>query len=221
MQAQQVLRVHDEQLLVLLLVMATEEEDRCALVVQAGAEQAGDRVLDVLPVAGDLARSGPRDQTALCPGVPWTDALVVGVEQVAKPVVEGLVAGGRSEQELLVEPRGVGSMPLGGLASGIDWAVWSSAASGAASISVSARLSVNAAWSPRPTSRIAVVRAVVSMVMSGADYRRMTRTLDSLAPDAQRSTGLSSSASAGQLMTMLTEPSGNRPSEPTTSAAAS
>ena len=112
---QHVLDVHQQELLVLLLVLDAQlhqgQDGRPGVPVQ----QLGHRRVDVAPVVGDLHDAGTGDQAPVGPGVPGTDGLVVGVEEEPEVRVEELVAGERGlEQEGLEEPGGVGPVPLGG-----------------------------------------------------------------------------------------------------------
>ena len=78
---QHVLDVHDEQLLVLLLVVQAELEQLGGPRRDRSIEQLAHRDVDVLAVPGDLGAARPRDQAALGAGVPRPDRLVVGVEE--------------------------------------------------------------------------------------------------------------------------------------------
>ena len=111
-----VLDVHQQQLLMLLL-MVHAELDECGNVgpVRVGTvDELAHCGIDVRPVAADLLDVRSRDQTALIAGMSRSDGLVVRVEQVAELEIEGVVAGeARLEQEGLEEPGGVPAVPLG------------------------------------------------------------------------------------------------------------
>jgi hypothetical protein len=110
-----VLDVHEEQLLVLLLVVEAEGHELVDRLADVGREDGAHRTVDGLPVGPDLGGGRPGDLAALGPGVPGADGLVVRVEQVAEGLVERLVAGVVGlEDERLEEPGGVGPVPLRG-----------------------------------------------------------------------------------------------------------
>ena len=110
---QHVLDVHDQQLLVLLLVVQTQFDE----VEQVGwhrRDRREHRVVDVLAVVGDLGDAGTRQQPTLGTWMPRADCFVVRVEQVPEVGVERVVARLRAGQdEGLEEPRRVRSVPLG------------------------------------------------------------------------------------------------------------
>ena len=103
------------QLLVLLLVLQAEADQRGDLgVVAAAGEQRLHALVDVGAIALDVGEAGPRDEAALRPRVLLADTLVVAVEENAKGRVEGNEAGLEAlEQEGLEEPGDVGEVPLG------------------------------------------------------------------------------------------------------------
>jgi hypothetical protein len=111
------LDVHQHQLLVLLLVMDAEldqRRDRRPRVAVGAGDERKHRVGHSGAVSSDLADPRPRQQPALRPRMARADLLVVGVEQVAERGVERAVAGNMFlEQERLEEPGGVREVPLG------------------------------------------------------------------------------------------------------------
>ena len=111
--AEHVLDVHEQQLLVLLLVVEAELDERGRRRGVARVDELVHRVVDVRAVLRDLVDARPREQTALRARVPRTDRFVVRVEEVRVRGVERRVAGepGR-EDERLEEPGGVGPVPL-------------------------------------------------------------------------------------------------------------
>ncbi len=112
---EQVFHVHQEQFLVLLLVMAAQfDQSPRRLVQPSGLEETRHRVLHVLPVACDVSDPRAGHQPALWARVPRADGLVVGVEQV--PVGRVVLGVGRigPKDELLEEPRRMRPVPLGG-----------------------------------------------------------------------------------------------------------
>ena len=90
-----VLDVHEQQLLVLLLVVQAElDEARWARVERRRRRACGHGGVDVPAVVADLLDgAGPAQQAALGAGVPGARLLVVRVEQVVVARVEGPVAG--------------------------------------------------------------------------------------------------------------------------------
>ena len=104
--------VHDEQLLVLLLVVQTQLEQLGRSLGHTTVDELQNGGVDVLAVLGDLRDAWAGDQPALGSGVTSADGLVVGVEQEPEALVVGRVLG--SEHERLEEPRRVGAVPLGG-----------------------------------------------------------------------------------------------------------
>ncbi len=113
---QDVLDVHEQQLLMLLFVMQAEY-DELGRVGVAGVDQVVHRVVDVRAVLRDFADRRAREQPALRSRVPRPDRFVVGVEEVRVRRIERRVAaalafGVGREQEGLEEPRGVRPMPF-------------------------------------------------------------------------------------------------------------
>src|SRR4051812_16973735 len=70
-------------------------------------------LFDVPPVTRDLGNSGSSDQAALRPRLSPSDGFVIGVEEEAVTRVEDGIVRVAAEDELLEEPAGVASMPLG------------------------------------------------------------------------------------------------------------
>ena len=93
---QHVLEVGHQQLLVLLLVVQAEHDQRrdaLEQLVVGGLEQVEHVLVDVGAVAVDVGDRRARDQAALGAAVPFADGVVVRVEQVRVLRVERLVAG--------------------------------------------------------------------------------------------------------------------------------
>ena len=110
---QEVLGVHQQKLLVLLLMMKPEF-DKLIDTVVTSCQQCSHRVRDVAPIGQDFPDPGPGDHAALRPRMPRTDRLVVGIEKifigrVEHPVVPRM----RPQHEGLEEPRRVGQVPFG------------------------------------------------------------------------------------------------------------
>ena len=111
---QDVLDVHQQELLVLLLVLDAELDQRRRRPPRGLSRRVGHGLVDVGPVLGDLLDPGPGQQPPVVPRIPGAHALVVGVEQVAEVGMEGSVpVETGDEQEGLEEPGGVGPVPLG------------------------------------------------------------------------------------------------------------
>ena len=121
---EQVLDVHQQELLVLLLVLDAQLDQRTDRRIGAGPsvadgsgaiQELGHGGVHVAPVGGHLVDARSGDQAALGPRVLGTDPLVVGVEQGAVGGMDGHIALEVGfEEERLEEPRGVGPVPLGG-----------------------------------------------------------------------------------------------------------
>ena len=110
MTRQQMEGVHQDQLLVLLLVVDAELDQVELLGGRVGIEQSVHRLVDVVAVVDDPLVGWPGQQAALGPRLTASDRLVVAVEQVRELVVEGRLV----EHEGLEEPGGVTEVPLRG-----------------------------------------------------------------------------------------------------------
>ena len=106
--AEAVQEVHQQQLLVLLLVLQTEFHQSCGNLIQCGHQG----LTDPLAPGQHLGDRGPAQEAPLRPGVPFADSLVIAVEEVAPAAVRAGVALPLAQQELLKKPGGVGQMPL-------------------------------------------------------------------------------------------------------------
>ena len=110
---QDVLDVHEEELLMLLLVMEAQDDQLGQTGLIRMLEQWRHGSVDMGAVARDVLDARPREEPALGAGVPGADSLVVRVEDVRVRIVEHVVtAGVLSEQERLEEPRDMGAVPL-------------------------------------------------------------------------------------------------------------
>ena len=87
---QHVLDVHEQQLLVLLLVMQPEHDERRGFGI-AIVDELVHRVVDVRAVASYLGDRRAREQASLRTRMTRTDRLVVGVEEIRIRGVEGCV----------------------------------------------------------------------------------------------------------------------------------
>ncbi len=112
---EQVQQVGEDQLLVLLLVVQPQFDQRAGGVGDAAAQEVAHRVIDVRPVGEHLAQRRARQQATARPLVARADRVVVRVEQETEALVEAPVAVAvRREHELLEEPGGVREVPLAG-----------------------------------------------------------------------------------------------------------
>ncbi len=113
---ERVLDIGQEQLLMLLLVIEPELDQRQELARCPGrrlSDHVDHRPIDVGAVARDLIDAGTRQHPARRAGVPRTDRLVIGIEQIAVARIEGpIVAALRRQHEGLKEPRRVCAMPF-------------------------------------------------------------------------------------------------------------
>ncbi len=113
-----VLDVREDELLVLLLVVQPELDDRTRVVVRVASleapHQPQDGVVDVAPVGEHLGERRARQEAPLAARRRRAHGLVVGVEQEREARVERAVADHvRAEHEGLEEPARVGEVPLG------------------------------------------------------------------------------------------------------------
>ena len=110
------LDVHQQQLLVLLLVVAADLDDRFDTRegrVVGAREQLRDRVVDVAAVLRDLADARAGDQAPFRARMTRADLLVVRVEEVGVRGIGRHVAGEMGgEDERLEEPGGVRPVPF-------------------------------------------------------------------------------------------------------------
>ena len=114
---QEVLAVHQDQFLMLLLMVDAELDECCDLLGGQSARrlnQLGRGLVDVLAVTADFGRPGAGHHPPPGPGVTIADSLVVAVEQVVEVRVVGLVGAVWGEEEGLEEPGRVGPVPLRG-----------------------------------------------------------------------------------------------------------
>ena len=116
--AERVLQVGQEQLLVLLLVVQAEHDQRPENALQAAVgtvEQRAHPRVDRLAIPVDLGDRRASEQPAFAPRDPLADRVVVGIEQETIFRWGDPVAGrGRLDDERLEEPARVCQVPLGG-----------------------------------------------------------------------------------------------------------
>ena len=122
--AEAVQQVHQQQLLVLLLVLQTQLDQGQGCCRLLGLEpvqpfqQALQAGADPLAPGQEFPNPGPGQQAPLGPGMAGANGVVIGIEQVAPAAVGGLVGGHQGqkfrmlEQELLKKPAGVAQMPF-------------------------------------------------------------------------------------------------------------
>ena len=135
--------VGEDELLVLLLVRDAEPHDRLdGPPGFAGRveHEVDDASVDGRPVPRYLVARRPRQDAALGARMTRARGLVVRVEEPAEAGLDRRDTV-RCEDERLEEPRRVRAVPLGRLAAGIDWSIWSSGDSSAARVSVRSRVS--------------------------------------------------------------------------------
>src|SRR5712691_776346 len=101
--------------MLLLVIDAELDQRRRVKRGLAGSEQERKRLVHMGAILAHGRGRGAREQPAPAPGLPWADAVVVGVETVFEAVVENAVAAQEALQhEGFEEPGGMGEMPLGG-----------------------------------------------------------------------------------------------------------
>src|SRR5665213_2795041 len=113
-----VLDVRDEQLLMLLLVMESEHDERIRrmiLILVDLAEERAHRFIDMSAILEDFAHRRSRHEPAHRATVALAGLHVVGIEEKRVPRIRRYVLGRvRTEDERLEEPARVREMPLGG-----------------------------------------------------------------------------------------------------------
>jgi hypothetical protein len=110
-----VLQIGKHQLLVLLLVVETQLHDveRRSARAPRIVHEAGHATIHVVPILEHFPERGAREQSALGPGVPVADGMVVRVEQHAKLRMEvTVIADAPFQHEGFEEPGGVSEMPF-------------------------------------------------------------------------------------------------------------
>ncbi len=111
------LDVGQQQLLVLLLVVQAERDQRRqggVRVIVERVDQVRHPGVDMGAIGRDLVDAGTRQHAPRRPRVPRPDGLVVGIEQIAEARIEyAIVARVRLQEEGLEEPGRVRAMPLG------------------------------------------------------------------------------------------------------------
>ena len=115
---QHVLYVHQQQFLMLLLMIEPELDQlagRGPGIDGKRVEQPAHRPVHMGAIGDDLGDLRPGQQAAVGTRMPLAHALVIGIEQISESRIEGLVARQvRREDESLEEPGDVSQMPLGG-----------------------------------------------------------------------------------------------------------
>ena len=108
--------VGDEQLLVLLLVMQADFDDRKDPVTAPcirRCDQPLDRLVDMDTIGRHFARIRPRNEAALRTRVPRTGGDIIGIEQEGEALVEhAIIRQMRHKQKLFEEPGRVRAMPF-------------------------------------------------------------------------------------------------------------
>src|SRR5690242_6297125 len=104
------LDVHEDQLLMLFLVIDAELDERRGIGPGYGIERAHERrhrPIDMGAIALDLGDARTRDQSSLRPRMAGAYRLVIGIEEIAIGRIEGAITGKpRRQQEGLEEPAG-------------------------------------------------------------------------------------------------------------------
>ena len=112
---QEMLQVGQEQLLVLLLVMEAELDQRRDVRMSAACQQVRHAFIDMIAIGANLLERRARQQATVRPPVPIADRLVVGIKEIAEPGIEVPIPRHvRAEHELLEEPGRVREVPLRG-----------------------------------------------------------------------------------------------------------
>ena len=113
---EQVQDIHQDQFLMLLLVVQAEHDQRRSLGpdgCRRGGDEAFHRRVDMGAIGGNVGRRGARQHAALRPRMPVADGVVIGIEQVGVVLVEDLVSRGMgAEHEGLEKPGNMRAVPL-------------------------------------------------------------------------------------------------------------
>ncbi len=111
-----VLDVHQDQFLVLLLMLHPEFDQRCDLAPSrlfGTFDHPRHRGTDMIAIGHDDIDSGARQQAAFRPRVSWADRLVIGIEEVGKGRVEHSVIRIKTRQDKRFEkPGSMGEVPF-------------------------------------------------------------------------------------------------------------
>ena len=112
-QREQMLDVHQDQLLVLFLMVEAQLDEFGGLVRKLAAQQRAHRVVDVGAVVADFGDGRTSDLAALASCVPWPGGLVIGVEEECELRIERRITiEVHAKDERLEEPGDVGAMPF-------------------------------------------------------------------------------------------------------------
>ena len=115
----QVQQVHQEQLLMLLVVVQAQLE-KIALKTarRARCQPGGHAAVDLAPIGQDLVHRRTGDQAAPGARHPLAQGLVVGVEQLLEARIDRLIIRVGRQDHGLEKPAGVGQVPFAGAAVG-------------------------------------------------------------------------------------------------------
>ena len=113
----QVQHIHQEKLLMLLVVVQTQLEQIALMAAGLALRQPGDHAaVDLASISQDLVDGRPGHQPTLVPPDPLAQGLIVGVEQLLKPRIDRLVFRIGRQDHRLEKPAGVRQMPFAGAA---------------------------------------------------------------------------------------------------------
>ena len=105
--------VHQDKLLVLLLMSQTKRDQIGGFSWDTAGEEAFHRGVHMGAVAQHIGRGGARQKSASGPRMPIAHRLIIRIEQVAEAGVEHLVAAQiRCENKRFEEPARVSEMPF-------------------------------------------------------------------------------------------------------------
>jgi hypothetical protein len=117
MQGEQRQDIHEQQLLMLLLMVQAQLQQRGRLGEDRGSgigEEASQGVIDPRAPVQHRLHGGPGDQAAIGPRLPLAHRLIIAVEQEARPLRRFRCETGRPQDEFVEEPGGVGQVPFAG-----------------------------------------------------------------------------------------------------------
>jgi len=116
------LDVGEDKLLVLLLMVQAQGDGTLQACIRANLLHGR---VDMGAIGKNLVQAGTGQHSAARPGMPGTQSLVIGIEQIGETWIEPLVTGPASQDRGLEEPAGVRQMPFHGtgIGHGLDGAV--------------------------------------------------------------------------------------------------
>ena len=144
--------VHQQQFLVLLLVLQAELHQGWNTPSGGSCSSASSPASTRWRQASTAAMAGRLSRPALRPGMARADGVVIGVELIAPERVAGMSSCMGLQHEGVEEPGGVAQMPFGRTGIAIPWSIRSSGSRGAISASLRRRTASRVSSSTSPTN---------------------------------------------------------------------